>query len=210
MSTEPSDVKANAPDSTESAEVGPAPGPQRAGTGMVPTPTLVLGAILLALVAFGSGFLIGRDAGGGYGRRFGFAQGRFMRGAEEMPWRHGGEFGMPGRDVGSFGRPDMGGLGPMRPGIGGVVIGAVARVDGSTIYLETLRGEELVIRTDGSTFVRLTDAATISELAPGTTIVVAGFPGEDGTWRASRVLEGAPPWLQGNGTEPGSSSDWSG
>ena len=97
----------------------------------------------------------------------------------------------PGQGRGGFGR----GQGP---GGGAATVGTVSRVDGDTIYLRTLQGTTVTVRTGKDTRIRVTKDGTVADLEQGTTVIVRGTQAEDGTVDAAEVSQTA-----GRGGGPG-------
>jgi ferric-dicitrate binding protein FerR (iron transport regulator) len=67
--------------------------------------------------------------------------------------------------------------------------GTVKLVDGDTIYVQTPSGI-VRVRTSGSTKVTLAKKSTVKALKAGSTVVVQGSPGQDGTVTATSVQGG--------------------
>ncbi|GAA1992858.1 DUF5666 domain-containing protein [Amycolatopsis minnesotensis] len=134
---------------------------KRAGT-PVGKPTLVLVAALLIAVSFGAG-----------------------------AWTHAATSGQsPARTQQAGGQP-QGGLGRQGAGRGGTVgtVGTVARIDGGTVYVKTLQGNEVVVSTTDSTKVGLSKPGALADLAPGSSVTVQGTPGADGKVAAQSITQ---------------------
>jgi len=168
-----------------SNEEGPATSPAPsawARTSGLPISMLILGAVLIALIGFGVGYLASGHDGGHRHRAFA-PEGRAERGAFE---------GIPGPVMG----PGMGdGVGSgsgtaTAVGSGAVVAGAVTSVDGSSFAIRTFRGDTISVHTSDATVVRLASAGALSALKPGQIVFVSGTRDADGTIEASRVLGG--------------------
>jgi hypothetical protein len=78
-----------------------------------------------------------------------------------------------------------------RSGSGNETVGTVLLVDGSTIYVTTSGGGIVKVRTSPATTVQLAQSGTVSELKPGSTVVVAGTTNSDGTVDATTVSQSA-------------------
>lgn len=95
----------------------------------------------------------------------------------------GGGFGGGG---GGFG----GGSGPGGgAGGGNLTVGTVTLVDGKTIYVQTQTGT-VTVTTNGSTQVKVSKSGSVKDLAPGSTVVVQGTHGSDGSVTASTINQG--------------------
>ncbi len=169
---------------------------------VVPTSTLVLGGILLVLVGFGVGLLIGHHQGRS-ALAFPFDGRRMAQGGYGMPGGVAPGHGMPGFDMPDRFPGSVGDVPSASGSFGGAAAGVVTRVDGSTIYVKTIRGQEVAVQTDGSTLVRLATAGEVADLVPGSSIFITGVAGPDGTLIASRVFEGA---ASGSSSAQGSGS----
>jgi hypothetical protein len=73
-----------------------------------------------------------------------------------------------------------------RSGTGNVTLGTVKLVDGKTIYVQTTTGI-VQVKTDGSTKIQISKEGTVKELEAGSTVIVQGAPGADGTVKATSV-----------------------
>lgn len=88
---------------------------------------------------------------------------------------------------GQGGRP--GGTGP---GQGGGLaargtVGTIDRVEGADIYLKTPDGATIKVSTSDSTDVRVSQEGELADLEPGSTVVVQGDTGSDGTVTAKTI-----------------------
>jgi len=158
----------------------------------LPTSTIVVGAILIAVLGFGVGFVVGHRTA-----RAGFPFSRYAH-MGVMPWMRTGEMpgtGMPGTGgmPGSGGSAGVGGMfGPNTavPSGDAVVAGTVVDVQGDTFTVRTLRGDTVTVVTGSSTIVRGAGGDTIATLGPGSRVLVVGVPQADGSIVATQVLEG--------------------
>jgi hypothetical protein len=171
------------------AATGGSATPGRTG---LPTSTIVVGAILIAVLGFGVGFVVGHRSA-----RPAFPFSRYAH-LGAMPWMRTGE--MPGSGMPGYGgMPASGGS----AGLGGafgpnttvpsgdlVVAGTVTDVQGDTFTVRTLRGDTITVVTDSSTIVRGAGGGTIAALGPGERVLVVGVPQADGSIVATQVLEG--------------------
>ncbi len=81
--------------------------------------------------------------------------------------------------------------------------GTVAGVDGNTITLKTLQGNETRITVSDSTRVTKTVAGTLADITPGATLQVAGETQADGSIKAASVtIIPAGSVVTGPGTQP--------
>ena len=93
-------------------------------------------------------------------------------------------------------------------GGGGVAVGTVSRVDGDTIYLRTVQGTTVTVRTGEDTRIRVTKDGKVSDLEQGTTVIVRGTQADDGGVDATEVSQttgrgGGPGFGGGFGGGPG-------
>jgi hypothetical protein len=150
-----------------------------------------MGAILIAVLGFGVGFVVGHRTA-----RPAFPYARYGR-MGAMPWTRSGVMpgsGMPGAGGYGVGSGTMPGL----PSGDRFVAGTVTGVQGDSFTVRTLRGDTVTIVTSSSTVVRGMDGGTLSALHPGDRVLVAGVPQADGSIAATHVLEG----LFGGGVSP--------
>lgn len=91
---------------------------------------------------------------------------------------------------GGQGRGQGGGQGAARGGGQGAgTSGTVKLVDGDTIYVQTPNGI-VRVKTTGSTKVTIAKKSTTKSLKAGSSVVVQGTPGQDGTVTATSVQGG--------------------
>jgi hypothetical protein len=157
--------------------------PARTG---IPTSTIVVGAILIAVVGFGVGFVVGHRTA-----RPAFPFARYGH-LGAMPWMRAGTMpgiGMPGYG-GSVGGGGLSGTNPTLPSGDRIVAGTVTDVRGGTFTLRTLRGDSVTVVTSSSTVVRGLNGDALAVLRPGDRVLVAGVPQADGSIAATHVLEG--------------------
>jgi hypothetical protein len=192
--------------STENQEPEPVQTTQPSSTtagarGAIPTSTLILAAILLAVVGFGAGYAVGHHVA-----RSALRFPRFEGRMGSMPRMGGGAPGswMPANGV-------MPGFGEGVAGTPGerFLAGTVTGVQGDSFSVRTFRGETVTVSASSTTFVRLAAGTSIAELVPGTTVIVAGIVGADGTFAASHVVQLALPTAS-QGAAPGYPSPGSG
>jgi hypothetical protein len=65
-------------------------------------------------------------------------------------------------------------------GAGGGTFGTVKLVDGANVYVEDMQGNVIKITTKPTTTVSVTKDGTVSDLAPGSTVIVQGKQSADG------------------------------
>lgn len=65
--------------------------------------------------------------------------------------------------------------------------GAVQKVDGTTLVLSGRDGSTTTVTTDGSTQVQVSKPGTLTDLPPGTQVIVQGTRNADGTVSATRI-----------------------
>ncbi|MES9538776.1 MULTISPECIES: hypothetical protein [unclassified Actinomadura] len=67
----------------------------------------------------------------------------------------------------------------------------MTKVVGDTLYLRTSSGKTIKVRTTGTTKIRIVEDGALRDLGAGTTVVVRGSTGEDGSLTATTVNEGS-------------------
>lgn len=161
--------------------------PRRAGVSKL-TAALGAGVIFVAGVIAGiqaHKVFGGDDDGGG---RNAVAAGGPRSGGQQGSGQGGpgqGGFGQ-GRGQGGFGGGPGGGFGG---GFGGGTIGTVSRVDGTTIYVQTMQGETVTVRTGDDTRIQVTKDGKVGDLKQGTTVIVRGERADDGSVDATEVSQ---------------------
>lgn len=149
----------------------------------LPTSTIVVGAILVAIVGFGVGFVVGHRTA-----RPAIPFARYGH-LGSIPWMRTG--GMPG-----YGMPGAGGYSggitgsmPTLPSGDRIVAGTVTDVGGDSFTVRTLRGDAVTVVTSASTVVRGA-GGMLAGVRLGDRVIVAGVPQADGSIAATHVLEG--------------------
>jgi hypothetical protein len=147
--------------------------------------TLYLGAGLILLAGFVGGIQAhklwgGNDSSASAGPMAGGARAQGGQGSQ------GGQGGQPGQG-GGFARP---GGGSAAGGAGNLTLGTVQKIDGKMIYLQTANSV-VKVQTSGSTTVQVTKSGSLGDLKSGSTVVVRGTAGQDGTVTATSVDQGA-------------------
>ena len=141
--------------------------------------TLVLAGLVVLAIAFGGGAWThaafgspatpsARQSGGTGGTQGG--TGQQSRGT--------GQTGGTGQQGGGF----RGGRG---------TTGTIDHVDGTTVYVKTAQGTDVKVSTSDSTTVGITQPGKLSDLKPGSTVVVQGQAGDDGTVAAQAITQEA-------------------
>jgi hypothetical protein len=79
------------------------------------------------------------------------------------------------------------------PGQGGAgargTAGAVDHIDGTDVYVKTQDGKTIKVSTSDTTRVRISQDGKLSDLKPGSTVIVQGNTGSDGTVTAQTITE---------------------
>jgi hypothetical protein len=75
-------------------------------------------------------------------------------------------------------------------GSGGATIGTVKLVDGNNVYLTDSSGATVKVTLAPAASVTVTKKGKLADLTPGTTVVVVGKTGTDGTVTATAVTQG--------------------
>jgi hypothetical protein len=103
------------------------------------------------------------------------------------------------------------GRGGFRGGDGGTggafgrngAVGEITAIDGDRITIKDAQGDEVVVTTSSDTTFAVDQEGTISDLAPGDTVVVQGERGTDGTIAATTIRSGPLGGFGGLGGGPG-------
>jgi hypothetical protein len=139
--------------------------PATSGRGGLPIMTYVLAAVVLV----GAGFLAGTMLNKG-------SDSNTLAGGALPSGFPGGALpsGVPGAGAGG----------------GGVTFGTVTKVEGDTVYVKQADGTTITVKTNGSTTVQVSTTGTVSDLSPGSTVVVQGSSSGDNTVTAQTITEG--------------------
>ena len=166
--TTPEDVLATPP-STD--DITPALKPAKSGRGGPPMMTYVLAAVILV----GAGFLAGTILNKG-------SDSNTLAGVALPSGFPGGALpsGFPGGATGAAGGA----------GGGGITFGTLTKVEGDTVYVKRADGTTITVKTNGSTTVQVSTTGTVSDLSPGSTVVVQGSSSGDDTVTAQTITEG--------------------
>ncbi|MBB5854538.1 hypothetical protein ACFQ05_14625 [Amycolatopsis umgeniensis] len=81
--------------------------------------------------------------------------------------------------------------GGLRGAAGRGTTGTIDRVDGAKVYVKNAQGSEVTVSTTDDTTIGVTQAGKLSDLKPGSTVVVQGQAGEDGTVAARSITQEA-------------------
>ena len=176
--TTPEDVLATPP-STD--DITSALRPARSGRGGPSMMTYVLAAVVLV----GAGFLAGTILNKG-------SDSNTLAGGALPSGFPGGALpsGFPGGATGAAGGA----------GGNGITFGTVTKVEGDTVYVEQADGTTITVRTNGSTTVQVTTTGTVSDLSPGSTVIVQGSSSGDDTVTAQTITEGGLPGARAGNT----------
>lgn len=170
---DPQDILAEPPDTRDiSAELSAPPRQQ------LPWLTLLLAGGLVAGLAFAGGALVEKNQ----------SQGSTPSAAARGGAAQSGQGGQrQGFGAGQGGQRQGGGI----PGAaGGLTIGTVKLVDGSTIYVTDTQGNVVKVTTAGSTQVTESKSGKVSDLQPGQTVTVRGSQNASGDVAATTVTQG--------------------
>ncbi|MBW8487257.1 hypothetical protein [Actinomadura parmotrematis] len=166
-----------------------------------PGAAVYLGAAVLVVAGFIGGIWADKqwsDGGSGSGQRAGGAPGGpsgygglgqrgegggFPGGGEGFP---GGGQGFPGGGQGFPGGGQAAGGGQG----GGATVGTVTKVGKGVLYIKTADGKTVKVSTSGKTTIRVTRNGTLKDLGSGTTVIVQGTAGSDGSIAATSVSQG--------------------
>jgi hypothetical protein len=81
---------------------------------------------------------------------------------------------------------------PTGTGSSANIVGTVAVVDGTTLYVTDTSGNTVKVTTNTGTTVTKTVTGAVKDLAPGETVVVRGVQSSVGVYAAQSVIQGAP------------------
>ncbi|GAB3682873.1 hypothetical protein GCM10027589_52640 [Actinocorallia lasiicapitis] len=76
---------------------------------------------------------------------------------------------------------------------GGRTIGTVTKIEGGYLYLKTADGTTVKVKTGADTKITISEQGKTSDLKNGSSLVVSGTTGDDGTLDATAITEGAAP-----------------
>ena len=137
--------------------------------------TLVLAGLFVLAIAFGGGA---------------WTHAAFGSSSSTPAARQGGTGGTQNAGTGqTTGTGQQGG--GFRGAGGRGTTGTVDRVDGTTVYVKTAQGTDVKVSTSDSTTVGVTQQGKLSDLKPGSTVVVQGQAGDDGTVAAQAITQQA-------------------
>ncbi|MEV4114494.1 hypothetical protein [Nonomuraea sp. NPDC049695] len=164
----------------EELAVQPSRGPSKLtlalAAGVVLVAGILIGIQAQSLFGSSSASVAGgqRPGAGGYGAQQGYAQ---------PP----GGFG---QQRNGFGQPPGYG-GGQRMGGGGGTVGTVQKVEGGKIYVKTMDGSTVTVTVNDQTTVQISKPGKVSDLQTGTSVVVRGRQGGDGSVAATSITQGA-------------------
>ena len=96
-----------------------------------------------------------------------------------------------------------GGGGLFGGGAGGATIGTVKLVDGNNVYVQSLQGNTIKVTTSPTTKVTISKTGTVSQLAPGSTVIVQGKQNKGGTSMSATSISPSAGFGGGSGGFPG-------
>ncbi|MEV4572303.1 hypothetical protein AB0K16_03525 [Nonomuraea jabiensis] len=152
----------------------------RRGTSKL-TLALAAGVVLVA------GILIGIQAANLFGSPAASAAGAQQR---PVGGGYGQQQGGFGQQRGGFGQPPGYGGGQRMGGGGGGTIGTVEKVEGGKVYVKTMDGSTVTVTTDDRTTVQISKPGKVTDLRTGTSVVVRGQQGGDGSVTATSITQG--------------------
>ncbi|MEU4700835.1 hypothetical protein [Nonomuraea dietziae] len=98
--------------------------------------------------------------------------------------------GQPGAGQGQQGQQGQPGQQGQRGMLGGATVGTVEKVDKDKVILKAADGSSITVKTTAETAVRVTKEGEVADLVAGTTVVVQGDKGEDGSVNATSISQG--------------------
>jgi hypothetical protein len=99
--------------------------------------------------------------------------------------------GAAGTGAAATGAAGTGAAGTGAVGGAANIVGTVTVVDGTTLYVTDATGDTVKVTTNTGTTVTKTDTGTVSNLAPGETVVIRGVQSSAGVYAAQTVSEGS-------------------
>ncbi|MEV7549106.1 hypothetical protein AB0N89_05715 [Amycolatopsis sp. NPDC089917] len=87
--------------------------------------------------------------------------------------------------------PNGQGQGQARGANGRGTTGTIDRVGGTKVYVKNAQGGEITVSTTDATTIGVTQAGKLADLKPGSTVVVQGQAGDDGTVAARSITQEA-------------------
>ncbi|WP_433442553.1 hypothetical protein [Nonomuraea sp. CA-141351] len=166
-------------DLREELAVQPGKGPSKL------TLALAAGVVLVA------GILIGIQAQNLFGSPSASAAGAQQQ--RPMGGGYGQQQGGYGQQRNGFGQPPGYGGGQRMGGGGGGTMGTVEKVEGGKITVKTIDGSTVTVTTNDQTTVQISKTGKVSDLQTGTTVVVRGQQGGDGSVAATSITQGGGP-----------------
>jgi hypothetical protein len=167
---------------------------------LAPLPVALL-VLLMTACGFIGGLLVEKGQGSSSG-----AAGAASGLAARLAGLRGGGGGTGGRDLGAA----------SAAGAGGVTVGQVAFIEGSTLYVTDAQGNTIKVTTSRASTVTKSVKSSVASVHPGETVAITGTPSAGGTVNAEtiRVGEGFGGGLAalfggprgGSGSSSGSSS----
>jgi len=82
---------------------------------------------------------------------------------------------------------------------GGATIGTVKLVDGTNVYVQDSAGDDIKVTTSPSTQVTVSHPGKVSDLTPGSTVIVQGTASSDGTSVAATSITPSAGFGRGGG-----------
>ncbi|MEU4721319.1 hypothetical protein AB0G06_16990 [Nonomuraea dietziae] len=103
---------------------------------------------------------------------------------------YGGQQGAGQVQEGQQGQQSQPGQQGQRGMLGGATVGTVEKVEKDTVILKAADGSSITVKTTAETAVRVTKEGEVADLEAGTTVVVQGDKGEDGSVNATSISQG--------------------
>ena len=147
---------------------------KRAPRGVPGRTTLVLAGAVLVVAGFLGGVLVQKN----YGTSAADNGGAAALGNAIAARQNGGN-ALPG---GTGGGGGTGGTGARN-----ATAGTVKLVDGTTLYITTVDGETVTVKTSGTTTVRTEQTTALADVPVGATVSIQGTTGTDGVVTATQV-----------------------
>jgi hypothetical protein len=144
---------------------------KRAPRGVPGRTTLVLAGAVLVVAGFLGGVLVQKNYGTGAADNGGAAAL-----GNAIAARQSGGNAFPGGTGGGGGT-----------GARNATTGTVKLVDGTTLYITTVDGETVTVKTSGTTTVRTEQTTALADVPVGATVSIQGTTGTDGVVAATQV-----------------------
>jgi hypothetical protein len=113
-----------------------------------------------------------------------------LRSGAQLPGGYGQQRGYGQQQPGTAQQPGNGQNGGFGQRMGGGTVGTVEKVEGDKIYVKTMDGATVTVTTSDQTTVQISKQGKVADLKTGTSVVVRGQAGADGSVTAQTITQG--------------------